>query len=391
MSRLRYALLGAAIFALTASVGQVFALLADFKEEFNLPDGGAGLIASMSFFSAVIGQLTLAPLADKGHTRVLLVAGMVFACAGSIAFALSSSLWPLVGARILTGLGLGAFLPSVRALVGAEGAHDAGVRLGRISSVEVTGFIVSPFIGAELASRISLAAPFWTSAVIAAAFIPIVAFMPLPERRIASGARSIRTSLRLLERRPVLVAFLAGVALYLPAGIFEAVWSIYLEDLGASTQFVGRSLLLYGVPFVFVSSFAGRYSDQYGAMRVTLAAVALIVPITALYGIINSLYVLISLAAVEAVINAFGIPGAMTAMAHATYDDELASGQGLVGAGGQVMAGTMAVLAEPTYVAFGPEAVFVGAAAIIGALAVAAAVLQQPSAILTERPVADTF
>ena len=112
-----------AIFVLTASVGVVFGLIASLQDELGFEDGVLGIIAAAAFFSAVLAQLLLAPLADRGFTKVLMLSAVSVAALGCLWFALASSALELILARTLTGLGIGAFAPAARAVVALSLIH----------------------------------------------------------------------------------------------------------------------------------------------------------------------------------------------------------------------------------------------------------------------------
>src|SRR6188474_1009661 len=64
-----------ATFFVAAGGGLIFPLLAELQEAHDLPTWGLGVISALFFAGAVVGQLVLAPLADRGHTRPLLLIG----------------------------------------------------------------------------------------------------------------------------------------------------------------------------------------------------------------------------------------------------------------------------------------------------------------------------
>ena len=95
-----------ATFTLTASIGVIFGLIASLQDELGFANSALGLIAGASFFAGFVGQLWLAPLADRGKTKSLLVGAVIAAALGTIWFALATSVWELIAARTLTGLGV---------------------------------------------------------------------------------------------------------------------------------------------------------------------------------------------------------------------------------------------------------------------------------------------
>ncbi|MDH3705451.1 MAG: MFS transporter [Acidimicrobiia bacterium] len=375
MSRRQLAVLTLAVFVLAGAVGQVLPLLGELEAEYELPSIGVGLLAGTAFFASVIGQITLAPLADRGHTNQLLVGAVVASAVGSALFVVADGLPLLVLGRFITGLGLGAFMPAARGLVAAQNPAQAGQYLGRLQAVELAGFLTGPIIGAELASAYGLDAPFLASAVLAAAFVPIVLTLRLPQ--LPAGDRStssVRQVFPQLLRRPnVQVAVLLSIALIAPAGLYEAVWDIYIEDRGGSDRLVALSLAVYGLMFIVMAPIGGRLADRRGAVPMGLAATALIAPLTIVYGWVTVPLAAAFLVAFEAVLNGLGMPAAQSAMAKATGPGEQATGQGLAGASGEVSAGMLALLAAPLYREFGAPWLFTTVAVGIAAVALVAA------------------
>ena len=374
MSRRQLTVLTVAVFVLAGSVGQVFPLLSELETAYDLPSIGIGLVAGTAFFSSVAGQLALAPLADRGYTNHLLIGAVTASAFGSMLFVLADGLPLLVTGRFITGLGLGAFLPAARGLVAAENPQRAGQHLGRLQAVELAGFLTGPIIGAELAGAYGLDAPFIASAIAAAVFIPIVVTLRLPQLAPRHApTRSTRRIVRGLIRRPqVQVAVLLSVALIAPAGLYEAVWDIYIEDRGGSDRLVALSLAIYGTMFIVMAPIGGRLADRRGPVPIGLAAAALIAPLTVVYGWITVPLVAACFVVGEAFLNGLGMPAVQSAMARATGPGEQATGQGLAGASGEIAAGCLALVAAPVYRELGASWLFSGVAIGIAVVTLAA-------------------
>jgi len=155
--------------------------------------------------------------------------------------------------------------------------------------------------------------------------------------------------------------------------------------LGASTLFVGVSLTMYGIPFAIVASMSGKFIDRSGPWLAATFAVAIIVPMTVIYGFLVSPVLLMALAMVEALGQGIGAPACQAAMVEATEENERATGQGLVAAASSIGAGLAALLAAPLYAGPGPEATFAIVAAVVCVLGCAAFALGAP-----KRPIAIT-
>ncbi len=366
----------AGLFALTASIGMIFALVARLQDEHGFATSALGVIAAAAFFAAVAAQLLLAPLADRGHARTLMVGALTAGAVAALWLAFATEAWQFVGARALSGLAYGAYAPAARAVVAAADPARAGRRLGALAGVETAGFITGPGLAGLLVERTGTDTPFLVATVVTAALV-----LPLlrPDARWARPAVVPDTAVGRLEpagvrgllaRRDVVAATLLAAAFMLPAGLYEAIWARFMDDLGASTLFIGVSLTFYGIPFALTAPLAGRLSDRFGPYRVMPVALALTVPLTVLYGWLTVPLTLMILASFEAVANGAGIPAAQAAMARATGEGEAATGQGLAAAAGQVAAGTAALMAAPVYEHVGPEATF---AVVAGAVTVIAA------------------
>ena len=156
----------------SVAIGGVFALLPEIRDTFGLSNTGAGAIAAAGFVAAFVVQLTLAPLADRGHAPAMIRIGLALTATGLGAFTLGDELWELVGARALLGVGGGMIIPAVRRAVVSADRTQVGANLGRLASFEVGGFVLGPGVSAALAEVGGLELPFVVLACLALAFLP---------------------------------------------------------------------------------------------------------------------------------------------------------------------------------------------------------------------------
>jgi hypothetical protein len=234
-----------------------------------------------------VSQLLLAPLADRGHSKTLLLAGLVAAITGSLIFAASSSLVMLVIARAVVGCSNGLFLPAARAIAASMSDEGVGERLGTLGGVELAGFVTGPVIGGVLVGPLGVRWPFLVCG--AFALVALVALVPrsLPAPPIAPHAA--RLGLDLLRLRPMQVGVLFTMALFFPVGMYDAILDRYMTDRGASNLLVGLGFLMYGIPFALLATTGGRLSDRHGAFRTSMISLLLVAPLTAAYGLIEAL------------------------------------------------------------------------------------------------------
>jgi MFS family permease len=368
----------------TASIGiansVVFTLLSDLQDKYKFSDAGLGLIAGSGFFVGLLGQVLLAPFADRGHAKLLMLAGLGFAVAGSILFALSGSLVMLVFSRAVVGFSNSLFAPASRAVVISMSDDDVGSRLGTMSGVELAGFVTGPVIGGLLVGPFGLKVPFLAAGSFALAGGIMLARRALPEPPIGLH-RGVALDLLRLPR--IRAGVLLSMALFLPVGFYDATLDRYLTDLGASNQLISLAFLCYGVPFAFLATTGGRIADRKGALRVGVAAAMLVGPLTMVYGFLRTAAVIVGLSAVEGTIQALGVPSAQAVVADGAPKGRAAAAQGLAGAGNLTVAAITAYSAGALYKGVGPRWMFTfaGAGVMLFGLLALSQRERQPTAI----------
>jgi predicted MFS family arabinose efflux permease len=357
-------------FVLNASTSVIFALISDLQDATGQSTSSLGLIAGTGFVVGLIAGLVVAPLADRGRAKRLLLSGLGLAAIGGIGFAVAETLPMLLASRALVGAAAGCFIPAARAIAASIDPTRSGENLGRLARVDLAGFATGPIIGSLLFEVVGLRGTFIFFAVVAAAALVLLAPRPLPS--LPTSAESSRPSLVLLRHRRVLVATLLALALFLPVGVFDSLWDRYLTDLGGSNLLVGLTFALFALPFVTLTAPAGRLADRLGHVRISLWGLAVLVPCLALYGVFKSIPVLVLLPMVEAVAQAATVPASQAAMAAACPPGRAAAGQGLATSAQLAGAALAALLAAPIYENLGPGILFAGTAAVVAALAATA-------------------
>jgi MFS family permease len=349
----------------TMAYGTVYALLADLQDRYGLPTWGLGLIAGATFAGAFVAQLTLARFADRGHARRLIRVGLLVAAAAIAWFGLSSELWQFVTARLLIGLGSGAFLPAAQRMIVFREPDRAGELLGRMASVQVAGFVLGPPVAAILSETIGLRAPFLVQAAALLACAPALARLEEPQLAESAERRPLRL---LLRRRGVWIALCIGVGTQLSVGSFEAVWARFLTDKGATTALIAITLSVFPLPMVFGAGYAGRLSDRHGAVRIGAIGLTGLSITSVLTGVVDPLWGLCVVSVLAALANTLVLPAGPAAMTTAATSVMLAAGQGLYSAVGNAVAALASVAAAAIYEAWGATATWVSAGAVTLAL-----------------------
>lgn len=374
-----------ALLAATAAVGiansVVFSLLSDLQDRYGFADSGLGLIAGGGMAVGFVSQLVLAPLADRGHSKRLLLAGLLAALVGSVVFAASSTLLGFVIARAITGLSNGLFLPAARAIAASMSDDRVGEHLGTLGGVELAGFVTGPVIGGVLVGPLGVRWPFLVCGIAAVAALAALARQHLPTPPI--GTHSSRLSLDLLRVREMQVGVLLTMALFFPVGMYDAILDRYMTDRGASNVLIGIGFLMYGIPFALLATTGGRLADRHGAYRASMISLVLVAPLTMLYGLLTVPLLILGVFAVEGSVQALGVPATQAFVARAAPLGRGSAAQGLSGAMNLLGATVSAVVAPAVYGRWGAATVFAAAGALVALAGGAAAALHRSAAPLS--------
>ena len=366
-------------FAVPVSNSMIFPALSDLQDKYSFSDAGLGFIAASGFLTSFFVQLFLAPLADRGKPKRFVLAALLLASIGSTLFAFGGSLWVFVIARGIAGASLGTSGPAVRAIVANLDKSRSAESLGRLRGVERAGFTGGPLIGALLIEPFGLRGAFLIFGVVALLAFLFVFTRHIPALPVSGESR--RPSLELLRLRPVRAAAIASLTLFIPVGIYDALWDRYITDRGGNNLMVGLTFLLYTIPFILMGAAGGRLADRRGAERMTVVGIFMTIPLVFVYGLLESAWLLVAFAVVEGVIGALSIPAAQSLMAKVAPEGRATAAQGLAGSGDLLAATLMSLLAPALYGGFGPVATFgVAAALMCGTGTAVALMLRTPVA-----------
>lgn len=366
-------LLLACSFGTATANSVIFAALGDLQDTYHFADSGLGLIAGAGFLTGLLVQLFIAPFADRGYSKRLIIIGLLLAGAGSVLFSTGSTLAQFIVARAVVGSSFGFVFPAVRALAANLDTARSGERMGKVMSVELVGFVCGPLVGGILIDPIGLSATFFVFGLVALATASIVAPRTFP--KLIETGDSQKLSVELLRHPRIVVAVLVVMAIQLPIGVYDALWDRYLTDLGGSNVVVGFSFALYSVPFILLSSAGGKIADRGQPQRIALWSMVAVAPFVFFYGYFDILWIVVGLNVFEGVVQAVAYPATTAAVAKAAPMGRASAAQGLAGSGGTVGAMVMAFTMPSVYGRFGPTATFGFVFALMIALTGAAALL----------------
>ena len=353
---------------LAAGYGVMFTMLDDWRREYGIQETGLSMIIAIGFFTSFVAQLTIAPLADKGHARKLLSLGMLANAVGAVVMAFGESLPTFLLGRFVMGLGAGIAIPAIKRIVIVSDPENIGRNLGRGVSIEVAGFAIGPVISALTVDAFNLAAPFIIITALTMVFGIIISQLNISETAVEDRTDE-RFALDLLKLRPVLGSILVGLALYVMIGVYDSLWVIMMDDLQAPNWVGNAGVALFGLPWIFFGTLGGKIAQRHGPLRVSAFGLAMGALYMTSYGFLSMPYLMLGIGLSQSILDSLTVTGTGIAVAQATPPERQAGASGLLGGMQTLTGGVSAVAAGVLYEHFGQAFAF-SATGIVMALLV---------------------
>jgi len=370
---------------LAAGYGVMFTMLDDWRSEYGIQETGLSMIIAIGFFTSFVAQLTIAPLADKGHARKLLSLGMLANAVGAVIMALGESLPAFLLGRFVMGLGAGIAIPAIKRIVIVSDRENIGRNLGRGVSIEVAGFAIGPVIAALTVDTFNLAAPFIIITALTMIFGIIISRLNISETALEDQTDE-RFALDLLKLRPVLGSILVGLALYVMIGVYDSLWVIMMDDLQAPNWVGNAGVALFGLPWIIFGTLGGKIAQRHGPLRVSAFGLGLGALYMTSYGFLSMPYLMLGIGLSQSILDSLTVTGIGIAVAQATPTERQAGASGLLGGMQTLTGGISAVAAGASYEHFGQAFAFSATGIVMALLVTSGCVLagkkwlQKPSA-----------
>jgi MFS family permease len=372
MPRSRVLTFGLLTSVMASGYGVMFTVLDDFRAEYGIGESRLGLIVGIGFISSFLAQVLLAPIADRGQARRLVVIGLAVNVVGLLLLAFGQTLQVLLIGRFVSGLGLGMVFPAIRRIVILGDRDRLGANLGLLLACDVSGFAAGPAISALLVGPFGLPAPFLVIAVATLACLPVVLRVRVVET--VEGPRA-RMAFDLLANRAYVAALCMGASVYIMIGTFDALWAVVLDDLRAGEWVANLGITLFVLPLIVLGPIGGRLAQHLGPFRVGPIGLVIAATFMAMYGLMPSGVWMLVIALAHSVTDGLTVSSTSVAVGMVTPDDRHAGAQGLLGGVQTLLAGVVAVLAGVLYENFGRIAAYWTASAIMLALVAASVAL----------------
>lgn len=378
-------LLGALTALFASGYGVMFTVLDEMRDQYGISEGALGLIVAMGFLSSFLAQVTIAPLADRGHARALILIGMICNVGGLLGMAYGKDVAVLLTARFVMGFGVGLAYPAARRIVILAEPDRLGQNIGRLLAADVAGFASGPAVSAVLVGPFGIAAPFLVIAALTVACFAVVIRTRVAESAVV-GEIPPRFAFDLLRIRPYLAALCLGSAVFMMIGAFDALWALVLDDLHASDLIANLGITLFAVPVVLFGSLGGKIAQRvgpfrYGTLGLLVGAAAMVA-----YGHAPSGLVMLVISVVHAVNDGLTVSSSGVAVGLVVPAERQASAQGLLGGAETLVAGITATVIGQIYQHLGRTVAYTCCAAAMLALIASGAVLSGSSWRLRDVP-----
>ena len=347
--------------ALSSGYGVMFAVLAKIRDAYGISETMLGVIVGVGFFTSFAAQIVLAPMADRGNARVLLLGGLCTNVVGLLLVATASTAPVFIAGRALMGLGIGAAYPAMRQSIAFADPNNVGKNLGGLLSFDVVGFLMGPAIAAILVNHVGIRWPFVIAALLSAIFLPITWGTPFGQPDPSSRDQP-RLAIGLLRHRWMQSACAYGLAFFVMIGIFDALWAVRIDDLHGAYIYVTLGIIIFAAPMVLLAQRGGAWVERTGPFRTGALGLCVGSVCLSLYGLLPVPWMLILVGVVHATNDGMTAASIPVGVSLAAPPEQLAGAQGLVGAAQTLSGGFAAMSAGAIYDRFGPVATYIGGA-----------------------------
>ena len=338
---------GLVLALLAMGYGALFSMLDDIRDEYGIGESALGAVIGIGFFAGFLAQILIAPLADRGHARQLVLAGIGLNLAGLVLMAVATAFVPLLLGRFVMGIGVGMAVPAIRRIIIVAEPERIGHNLGRLLAAEVGGFAAGPAVSALLVGPFGIPAPFLAIAAGTVVALPFV----IRNSHGSEAAEPTRQRLAfdLLRIRPFAGAVTLGCAVWLMIGAFDALWAVVLDDLNTSDWIANLGITLFAVPLVVFGAAGGRLAQRVGPFRVGTIGLLLGALFMLLYGLVPSGGAMFAVAMVHAVSDGLTVSSTGVAVGLVVPGERQAGAQGVLGGFQTLVAGVTAFVIGTLY------------------------------------------
>ncbi len=374
---------GFVLAVMAAGYGVLFSMLDDYRDEYGIGEGALGAVIGIGFIAGFLAQAFIAPLADRGHARALVLGGMALDIVGVLLMAVATDFVPLMAGRFVMGVGAGMAVPAVRRIVINAYPDQLGHNLGRLLAAEIAGFATGPALSALMVGTFGIPSPFLLIAAVTIVAFPFVAARPVVEEDTEVRQR---LAFDLLRLRPFAGAVVIGCAVWMMIGAFDALWVVVLDDLDTNEWVANVGIVMFALPLVVLSSVGGRLAQRVGPFRVGTVGLLLGAGYMLLYGLVPTGTAMFVVAMFHSLSDGLTMSSTGVAVGLVVPAERQAGAQGVLGGMQTLVAGVAAPLIGVVYEQAGRRAAYTLSATLMLVFLAAGVALARPAWSIRGRP-----
>jgi len=374
----------AANFVVWAGFGAILPLLPIFlKDEAHASVWLIGTVAAAYYLGALIFSAPLGRLSDSIGRKPVVVSGVAVYAVSTLLFLSTTNPWWFVVFRFIEGVGAGAVGPAGKALVADLSRPETRSKAyGWLTTAQFGGLVAGPGLAAILfkvaggGGLWSFYAIFLFGGVASAITSGTLLFaIKEPEHHVApvkpGGARSLY---RQLVTKSVAAFLLVAITGNFAMGVWEVLWSLWLDHLGASPSFISLTWIAFSVPMLF-AVVGGYLADRYSRWLLMFSGYALSAVAWIIYGTTANLMLFLVVNVLEGLAIAWSYPAKQAFLVDVVPAPWLGTVQGLEGTSMQLAALIGTLVAPLLYERLGGFVISVAGLVSLAGLAVAGPIL----------------
>ncbi|MFW0791688.1 Cmx/CmrA family chloramphenicol efflux MFS transporter [Gordonia sp. CPCC 205333] len=273
-------LLALAAFALGTSEFMLAGLIPAIASDLDVAVGTAGLLTSAFAIGMVVGAPTMAAFARRWPPRVTLLACLVLFAGCHVAGAITPMFSILLATRVVGALANAGFLAV--ALTTATTLVPAD-RKGRALAILLSGTTIATVAGVPAGALLGTAfgwrAPFWAVALLCVpAAVGILCGMDKRQPASVIGATDLKAELSELRSTRLILAMALGALIN--GGTFAAftyLAPVVTETARLADSWISVALVMFGIGSFAGVTVAGRLSDRWPGLALTIGGPLLLI------------------------------------------------------------------------------------------------------------------
>jgi len=309
--------LAASTFAFFMSFHMLLPIISPYAKQLGAGEGEIGVIIGIFALIAVLSRIPYGSYADKHSKKNLLLIGALIFTLAPLLYSMSSNPRALIFARMLHGLGIGAFTIAAFALV-AE--LSPKLRLGEAMGVYGVSIMIATAIAPALSGYLVDIVGFDNTFYLASGFgFLSLALAALMHRdQVAKSPDSLLEGfLKAVRNRGVLLASYGIFILTVSYGVVVAFIPVHMINQGISYTLVGGFFAVYAIATIITRPVMGKLSDKVGRIKVIVPMMLLTV--AGIYSV--SLFASIEGLYISAVAYGFGFGSAYAVLSAMVVDN----------------------------------------------------------------------